>query len=435
MAPEELQEELNRIKSENTRLKKSVEELSILNEIATVISSTLNLDHVIELIVKKCIKHLKVEQGAVLLLGEKEENKKKLFQTLVRKVASKVESLPFRFDTQLTGWMIRNQKPLLINDLSKDDRFQKVTTDIHIHSLLAVPLQQKGKMIGVLTVFNKKTKDGFTEDDKRLLTIIGSQSAQVIEAVRLYQEEQELILIQQDMNIAREVQFNLLPKENLIIEGYETASITIPAKEVGGDYYDFINCNNNRIACCLGDVSGKGIPAAMLMANLQATLRSQTIFSNSPKECVRRSNYLLYNSTEPDKYATLFYGILNPQDHQFTFSNAGHNHPFFISKDGEFTRLTSQGIPLGFLETFEYEEQTISLKIGDVIVIFSDGISEAMNIKEEEFSEKRLSQVLQENNKLSPKELIKVVINSVHLHTRQAPQTDDITLLVIKRIK
>jgi sigma-B regulation protein RsbU (phosphoserine phosphatase) len=434
MEPEELKEELNHIKSENIRLKKAVEELSILNDIATVISSTLNLDHVIELIVKKCIKHLKVEQGAALLLGKKEEDKDKLFQTLVRKVDSGVESLPFRLDSQLTGWMIKNQKPLLINDLSKDDRFQKVTTDTQIHSLMAVPLQQKGKMIGLLTVFNKRAEEEFTEDDKRLLTIIGSQSAQVIEAVRLYQEEQELIIIHQDMNIAREVQFNLLPKKILTIEGYETAAITIPAKEVGGDYYDFITCTNNRIAFCLGDVSGKGIPAAMLMANLQATLRGQTISSNSPRECIQRSNYLLYNSTESSKYATLFYGILNTQDHQFTFSNAGHNHPFFLSKDRTFTRLTAEGIPLGFLEAFEYDEQTISLKIGDTIVIFSDGITEAMNIKEEEFGEKRLSQVLQKNYELSPQELINVIIDAIHKHTKEASQTDDITLLVIKRI-
>jgi sigma-B regulation protein RsbU (phosphoserine phosphatase) len=424
--------DLQKLKTENLRLKVAVEELSILNEIATAISSTMNLQKVVDLIVQKCVKHLKVDQGAVMLLDQ--SDKKSALQTMVRKVDTISSGLPFRLDDQLTGWMLKNQQPLLINDLKNDDRFQVTQGDsISIKSLIAVPLQSKGRMIGVLTVFNRRDEELFSEDDKRLLTIIAAQSAQVIETARLYLEEQQFQKMQQDMNMARQIQQNLLPNKAPLVDGYALAGVSFPAREVGGDYYDFISLPGKKIAFCIGDVSGKGMPAAMLMSNLQATLRGQTINSSCARECLEKSNFLLYQSTDSEKYATLFYGILDPVNHRLAYANAGHNHPIMIAADGSHQRLKTIGIPLGFLERFEFSEHTIPFEKGSVLVLFSDGISEAMNAFEEEFEEEKILEVTLANLEMGPNEIINYLIDAVRKHAGDAAQSDDMTLLVIKR--
>lgn len=425
--------ELNRLRTENLRLKMAVDELSILNEIATAISSTLEVEEVVELIVDKCIKHLKVRQGVVMLLDEKDKNKAP--DTIVREFdQSDDQKLPLRLNTQLTGWMINNQKPLLSNDLKNDERFKIKSDEISsIESLLAVPLHLKGRMIGLLTVFNKRGETGFSEDDKRLLTIIGAQSAQVIESARLYKEEQEYLKYQEDMNMASRIQQNLLPKKIPDIPGYEASGISIPAKNVGGDYYDFIPIHSSQIAFCLGDVSGKGTAAALLMSNLQATLRSQTISSTCARDCLEKANNLLYHSTDSEKYATLFYGILDSEKHKLAFTNAGHNYPFLVCSDGTVERLKTIGIPLGFMENFEFSEHTVSIKPGDVLVLFSDGISEALNAQEEEFEEERILEIILGNRDAAPEELIEKVIAGVRDHAGNEEQSDDMTLLVIRR--
>ncbi len=424
--------DLVKLKTENQRLKAAVEELSVLNEIATAISSTMDLQKVVDLIVQKCVKHLKVDQGAVMLLDE--NDKKSSLQTMVRKVDTVSGGLPFRLDDQLTGWMLKHQQPLLINDLRTDQRFQvSGEENLSIKSLIAVPLQSKGRIIGVLTVFNRRSEEGFSEDDKRLLTIIAAQSAQVIETARLYLEEQQFQKMQQDMTMARQIQQNLLPKKAPLIEGYALAGVSYPATQVGGDYYDFVTLPDGKVAFCLGDVSGKGMPAAMLMSNLQATLRGQTINCSCARECLEKSNYLLFQSTDSEKYATLFYGILDPANNRLAYANAGHNHPIMLAPDGSHQRLKTIGIPLGFLERFEFSEHTVPFEKGSVLVLFSDGISEAMNVFEEEFEEERILEISQANLESGPNEIIEQIIDAVRQHAGEAPQSDDMTLVVIKR--
>ncbi len=427
------QPDINQLKYENLRLKVAVDELSILNEIATAISSTLDVQEVIDLIVKKCIKHLRVEQGAVMLINEEDKNNPIVTMERIFDQSSE-DRLPIRLNTQLTGWMMKNQKPLLSNSLSEDDRFTLSDNDVNtIVSLLAVPLHLKGKMVGLLTVFNKRGEEGFSEDDKRLLTIIAAQSAQVIDSARLYKEEQEFLKVQEDMNMAAQIQQNLLPKKIPEIHGYEAGGISIPAKNVGGDYYDFIITQNGNIAFCLGDVSGKGTAAALLMANLQATLRGQTLSCTCARDCLDRANKLLYQSTDSEKYATLFYGILDAEKHQLAFTNAGHNYPFFISGDGKVERLKTIGIPLGFLEDFEFSEHTVPFNVGDVLVLFSDGISEAMNKHGEEFEEERILEVVLDCLDQAPYQIIENLLSAAKEHAEGEEQSDDMTLLVIKR--
>ncbi len=417
---------------ENKHLRNAIAELAILNDIATTINSTQPVEQIVDLIVKKCVKHLDVEQGAIMLLDEKD--KEKPLHTMIREQQSSLDVLPYRFDAQLTGWMLKNQAPLLVNNLKEDERFkQLLDKTTPIESFLSVPLRVKNKMQGILTVFNKRSSEKFSSSDQKLLSIIASQSAQIIENARLLEEERNLRVMQEEMHVAKQTQINLLPKSFPDISGYQIAARTIPAREVGGDSYDFIKIDDKHFAFCLGDVSGKGMPAAMLMSNLQATLRSFTMTGNSCKDIIANANALLYNSTESTKFATLFYGILNPQSNEIAFCNAGHNNPFLFSVDGNVRELKTGGLLLGCLPDSEYEEEKISTKGNDLIVIFSDGISEAMNEDEEEYGEERLQEFISKHTDASPDKIIENILSDVNMFVGAAPQYDDMTLLIIKK--
>ncbi|MBD3276268.1 MAG: SpoIIE family protein phosphatase, partial [Candidatus Marinimicrobia bacterium] len=177
-----------------------------------------------------------------------------------------------------------------------------------------------------------------------------------------------------------------------------------------------------------------GMPAALLMSNLQATLRGQTRFSTSSSQCLKRSNKLLYESTDVQKFATLFYGMLNYEKHEFTYSKAGHDPAFFYQKDQGMRRLETGGTILGFREDSEFEEETLQIEIGDLLVVYSDGITEAMNNeRDEEFGEERLEEVIMANLELPSRQLIEQIFKDVRAFTKDTPQSDDMTLLVIQR--
>jgi len=420
------------LQKENQRLRRALKELSILNEIAVAINSALSLDRILESIVQKCTKHLNVEQVAILLLDEKIDEKP--FQTIIRGFDITANALPYRLDTQLTGWMLKNRTSLLINDFQNDTRFQTFSEEANvIRSLLSVPLMSKSKMIGLITVFNKTGESGFNNDDQRLLSIISSQSSQVIENARLLKEEQEFIKVQQELRLAYEIQMNLLPETSPQIDGYEIFGRSIPAKEVGGDYFDFISVECNKMAFCIGDISGKGMPAALLMSNLQASVRGQTLVKSNVKDCMEKINSMLFHNTPPEKFSTFFYGILDSENHKIIYSNAGHNYPFLFSKEKGPVQLEEGDIVLGFMETSQFRENSISLAPGDLLLLYSDGITEAINENEEELGEGEMTKVIVENPDLSLEEMADQIIEKVKLHSGDNLQYDDMTLVLIKR--
>jgi serine phosphatase RsbU (regulator of sigma subunit) len=424
--------DVSRLEEENRRLRRALEELAILNEIAVAINSALSLDLILESIVQKSTKHLKVEQVAVLLLDEKVEDKP--FQTMIRGWDTVSDTLPYRLDTQLTGWMLKNKNALLINDFEQDNRFKTFSNEpLSVHSLLSVPLLSRNRMIGLITVFNKKEGDGFSKEDQRLLSIIASQSSQVIENARLLKEEQELIKVQQELKLASDIQLNLLPEKAPEIEGYDIYGKSIPAKDVGGDYFDFIPIDENRLAFCVADISGKGIPAALLMSNLQATVRGQTMAKASVVECLRRSNTMLVHNTPPEKFSTFFYGILDSESHQVYYGNAGHNYPFLFPVDRDPRQLEEGDIVLGIIEDSDYREQMLAMEPGDIFVLYSDGITEAINKEEEEFDESALISIVAGNKNASAEELTQKIIDAVQQHAGDCVQYDDMTVVIIKR--
>lgn len=426
----ELDTSTAKLQEENRRLKRAIEELSILNDLGRAISASLDSQEIMQTIIRRSLRAVNAEQGVITLVDEESSQP---MRTLVRTMVSSSDHEQFQINQALLGWMHLNKKPLLLNEPRTDERFRGIKWDESVRSILCVPLITKSALKGTLTIFNKRDQGAFTEEDQRLLAIIAVQSSQVIENARLYEEEKAYVKMQEEVRLASKIQSELLPKTNPRVDGYEIAGRSIPAQVVGGDYFDFIPFENDRLAICLGDVTGKGLPASLLMANLQATLRGQSFLSSSPKDCLARSNKLLYHSTSAEKFATLFYANLDTKNHFLSYSNAGHDFPFLLSGTDTLHRLKSGGIMLGAFEDFSFEEETVPLKPGDLLVISSDGISEAMNSDLEQFGEERLQVIIANHRSASPNEIIDKIITAVKAHAGSHPQSDDMTLIVLKR--
>jgi sigma-B regulation protein RsbU (phosphoserine phosphatase) len=419
------------LRLENQNLRRAVEELSTLNDLARAIGASLNLPEIMNVIIRRSLRAINAEQGMITLSPKGETDPMK---TLVRDMTSSKQHQPFHLDQNLMGWMQSDKKSLMINDFAKDKRFQGIKWDQSIRNLICVPLLAKSELIGILTIINKKQDLDFSDADLRLLSIIAAQSAQIVENARLYEEEQTFLKVQEEIKIASKIQHDLLPKQNPQIEGYDIAGKNISAQLVGGDYYDFIQINQDRIALCLGDVSGKGLPAAILMANLQAAVRSQAILNVSAQDCTQRANKLLFKNTSTEKFVTLFYAVLDAKRHELVFSNAGHDNPFLL-RDKKVTRLEAGGTVLGFIEDVPFEQETMTLLNGDVLLVYSDGITEAMDVNGKEFGEERLGEVVIANREKSAEELIDTILASVKEHTGAQPQMDDMTIMIVKKEK
>jgi phosphoserine phosphatase RsbU/P len=421
---------VRRLQEENFRLRRAVEELSTLNDLALAIGASVNSEEIMHTIIRRSLRAVDAEEGVITLVDESRDLSMK---TLVRTMVSSSERSPFHVHQNLLGWMHINKKPLVVNDMFTDSRFHGVRWDREIRSILCVPMMVKSKLIGILTLFNKKHNETFTGEDQRLTAIIAAQSAQVIENARLYEEEQAYLRLQREIAVASKIQKELLPDENPILAGYAIAGTSISAQVVGGDYYDFIRLDEHRLCFCVGDVAGKGLSAALLMANLQATLRGQIMTSDSPGECLKKANQLLFHSTPPDRFVTLFFGLIDTRDHTLRYCNAGHDQPFYISSRNDVQRLTTGDFILGIMDTCDFHDATISFEPGDVLAVPTDGISEALNEEDEQFGEENLERSLLEKKNGTPEEILRGVVAEIDRYRGNAVQADDITMIVLKR--
>ncbi|MEE9271050.1 MAG: GAF domain-containing SpoIIE family protein phosphatase [Candidatus Krumholzibacteria bacterium] len=415
------------LSDEIKRLERAVKDLSILNELAIEMGASVDPDEIVKKLVDGLMRAVEAEQAVVTLV---DRNAHDPMKTSVRVMSSSAERPHYHLNEHLLGWMYIHKKTLLVNDPGADEQFKSFQWDEALRSIMCVPLMLRSELIGILTICNKKNPRGFTEDDERLLPFIAAQSAQVINNARLSKERAGM---QEQVRLAYEIQSNLLPKSAPEIEGYDVAGTSIPAQMVGGDYFDFMPAAGGGWAICLGDVSGKGLPASLLMANLQATLRGQTLVEARVLERVERSNLLLCEVTDDERFVTLFYGVLDEREHRLTFCNAGHEMPIVVSKDGSLDRLPPGGMALGVSEQLPHEEDSVSIEPGGVVVIFSDGITDATNKKEEPFGAEALISLVKEHRKEPAAILVDRVIEAVNAHAGGAPQMDDLTIVVVKR--
>ncbi len=439
MSSESIQEQTlldhQRLEQENRRLRRAVDELAILNDLALAISGSLDSEKIMRSIISRSIRALEAEQGDITLVAEDQVNPA---QTLVRSMVSTSEHSPLHLNQNLLGWMQINKKPLMINDPGNDKRFRNVQWEHSIHSVLSAPLMARSRLIGILTVYNKRTtgtESGFTESDQRLLSIIAAQSAQVVENARLYEEEQAYHFMRRELELAASIQQKMLPAVSPQLDRYAVCGRNLTAQEVGGDYFDYIQMDNHRWAICLGDISGKGLPASLLMSNLQAILRGQTFHLFRPGEILKHANHQLYQSTSQEKFATLFLAILDTKKNTLLYSSGGHEFPYLIRSDGSHLRLQTGGLPLGMMDNMEYPEETVELSPGDCLFVFSDGVTDAANSNEEMFGEERLEKLLLEHSgePKQPEKLIERIIDACLDHCEKKQLFDDVTVIALSR--
>ena len=266
---------------------------------------------------------------------------------------------------------------------------------------------------------------------KQVEQTLKEQQRELIKLNKLLEEKIDIQVA--ELQLAAQIQRNLLPNGTPVISGYDVTALNIPAHEIGGDYFDFIRLDEHRIAIVLGDVSGKGLSASLLMANLQAVIRGQIMSNPDPKDCMERANKLLFHSTDSDKFATLFYGILDTKNNTLRYVNAGHNPPIMYSPGHATFTLDNSGLLLGVFEDVFYEEREIPLNHGEQLIIYSDGVCEAMNDELVEFGERKLQEIIGRNGDMHPKELEEKITSAIKLHMGQSPPSDDITMILIKR--
>ena len=300
-----------------------------------------------------------------------------------------------------------------------------------LNCYLLMPLAHRGTLNGILCLGNKLTRTSFSAEDATLLNVLSDQIAIALENIELYQEKLEKQLMDEEISVAREIQKMLLPYQTPKGKNFEISAINIPSKEVGGDYYDFIELDENNIGIAIGDISGKGIPGAMLMSNLQATLRASVWQSRNTAKVVNKINNQIARTTSPEKYATFFYGILDTTKLVFTFTNAGHNYPIIKNK-GTCRHITKSGLVVGVQQDFRYEELSIQLQPSDVIVFYTDGITEAFNPDVEEFGEQHLLNIIADYPYQSAEELRNHIYDEMLSFTDGEIQYDDLTLIVLQ---
>lgn len=425
-------DQITNLQEENTRLKKAIEELSVLNELARVISCTMSLDVVIENIIKRVVKAIHGEQGLITQISD--EQASSMF-TIIRTQDSRSQQSQFHLNQNILGWMLINKKPLLVNDFPNDSRFTGVRVEGHIRSLLCVPLLIKNRLIGILAVMNKLENKSFTDDDARLLSIIGTQSAQVLENARLYEEEQKRIALQKEMSAAREVQINLLPKELPKVSGFEFTAMTLPTKEVGGDFYDVLKLNNDLYEIVIADVAGKGLSAALLATFGKGVISSQIAQNHSLELQLKQSNCILRSTIPSKSFITALLAIVNSHDRTVTFANAGHCYPLlYRSKTRSGEQVIIRGMALSLAPEIHVELQAVHLEPDDCILLYSDGLEDAQNLMQEFFGEENLSLILQKYGEQSAETVLKNVVDGIHRFTAGVSQFDDITIFAIKAI-
>jgi phosphoserine phosphatase RsbU/P len=352
------------------------------------------------------------------------------------KVAHGIDELRVPAGHGLVGACVSQNETVLVNDASTDERFLNRVdkgSGYVTQSVVVLPLRgSSGKVIGALQALNKP--GGFSPSDVELLGLAAAYSASAIDAQRLRQEAEAARLFYRELEIARDVQARLFPQNPPKVDGLEYAAYCRPAKFVGGDYYDVIPVTGALLAFTLGDVSGKGIAAAVLMASIQASLRSHMVRApQSLAVLMNDFNRSVFSSSSSDRYSTLFCALMDVPRRRLTYVNAGHIPPVLIrAGSDQVERLQAGGLPVGLLDIVRYAEDTVELGSGDLLVLYSDGIGEATNINDDIWDEAEVERIALANRAKPVEEIVKLLVEAADVFTGAAEQHDDMTLMVLR---
>jgi serine phosphatase RsbU (regulator of sigma subunit) len=342
----------------------------------------------------------------------------------------------FRISSGVRDRVLKEKSSILVRDAQMDDAFKGRMSIVEqkVHTMMAVPLQTKERIIGLIYVDSPFVLREFTKDDLSLLTVMANVAAIRIEHARLSEVEAIERRMARDLEQAAEIQSSFLPSSAPVVAGAELAGYNAACRTVGGDYYDFFTYPNGRVAMVLGDVSGKGMPASLMMAGLQERVQ---VLADEPQNLaavMNRLNKITCKKCPSNRFITFFFCVLDPGTGELAYCNAGHNPPVIVRANGAVEYVDGGGTVLGILSIANYSEYRAKLEPGDALAIYSDGVTEATNAKDEEFGDERFAEVLAANRQKSAAEIVAAVTQALTEFAAGSPPADDITLVVARRV-
>lgn len=407
---------MNELQSVNRELDSRIQRLSSLFELSKEFGLFSESTKVARLLVFSIIGQFLVSKFAVVTFEKNE-----------------IQILDSKFDKKKLIEQLKDCDCDAINNPVNISEVQNIyPTLAEIGVNLIVPMEAQGTTKGLILLGERITKEPYSESDIEFIYSVGSLAIISLENKRLFLEELEKRKMEEELDIARDIQQNLLPQSIPVYKNFDIAAINVSSRQVGGDYYDIISLDDNTFCIAIADVSGKGAPASILMANIQAFLQVICRKGMNIEESTALINDLLSANTSDGRFITFFWGTINNEQRQLKYVNAGHNPPLLI-RDGKIRKLQKGGIILGVMKTtIPYISEVIDLKKNDVIILFTDGISEAMNEQGEEFSEEKLEKTALELVRGSAQDILDGIKNGVNKFIKGAPQSDDITMVVLK---
>src|SRR5919106_5013250 len=301
------------------------------------------------------------------------------------------------------GSVALSATPIISPDVRSDSVY--INARDKTRSEMVAPIISNDEVIGVFDLESDEL-NAYSDDDLEVLMLLASQVAIIIEKVMLHEQLIEKKRLQGQLEVARQVQLELLPPKDPELSGYDISAYNYPTEEVSGDYYDWVKIFDDQIGLVIADVSGKGVPAAILMAFLRASLRAATHIGYSPHISMAKVNYLLWESIERNQFVTAFYGVLDATNKTLSYTNAGHNPPLLMGADGTARFIERGGVPLGMFRDSRYYEYFAPIEPGQIFVLYTDGVTEAMNSDGEEYGRDRLADAVRRARSLPSRELI-----------------------------
>jgi len=425
---------LQDLEGSSERMQKMLREMVTLHEITHALESSDNLESLLEYIMQKSQNVMSAEAASLMLVIE--ESNELEFKVALGPKAQAVKPFRLPIGKGISGWVAQTGEAVLIPDAYSDSRFDPSfdkRSGFRTNSMLCVPMVHQSKIVGVMTLINKMDGKPFNENDQNLFTIFASQAALSIENARLLFAAIEKERLDKELQVAAEIQNLLIPQELPISPYLEIVAEYIPCKEVGGDFYDVVKLDENRFIFVVADVSGKGIPGALVVSNMQATLHAFLEYSDDLLPVVSRLNEAIIRQTTTDRYITFFIGLYDHKKSSLVYINAGHNPPLLINKKGDMKELKTGGIFIGFMP-WEYEIEEIAFNKDDTLVMYTDGLVEAMDNEETEFEMTGLKTTIEESLSMNCEQLKDEIFKRVNDHIGTVPLSDDFTLLISRRI-
>lgn len=405
-------------------------ELELLQETGTILSMSIQLDDVFKSIVDALEKLISFNAIGIYILRQKGEQIDELFSSGYQNAASP-DLLRLKAGKGLVGWVAKTGEPVIVPNVKQDQRY--VAAREETMSELVVPLFFGTEVIGAFNLESDKL-DAYSPSDLEMVTAFANQASLSITRARLIQETFEKNKIKEQLQVAREIQKSFQPSKELRYRGYDFDAVNISSEEVGGDYFDFIPIVDNQLGVTIADVSGKGLPASLIMASFRASLIAEIRNNYAIRTILRKVNNLICESVEKGKFVTAVYGVLDMKNRIFTFANAGHNPPILLRATGEVEFLSTGGWTLGIMPEREYEERPIHIRDGDILVLYTDGVTEAESPSGELFGTERLVELVKTNRQRPAKEMREMVVQEIIRFRDPSSQPDDLTIVIIKAV-